>query len=184
MFETVDDASAGLVLARHRQEGGAVPIRSLSPEQAADHVAIVDTIHAYSHAIDDKDLDLFLDCFTEDGVWTYRTGAEADPSFRIQGRAALADWYAGHHRAFPLGRENHMTLHTRVTLDGDRARATSFYFVVRDYPDGLRVNTTGRYLDELVRCEDGAWRIAERQGIGQMPHQGFRALRAQWVGAG
>jgi ketosteroid isomerase-like protein len=157
-------------------------IRNLSAEQAADYVSIVDTVNAYSHAIDDKDLDLFLDCFTEEAVWTYRPMPGADASFRVEGRAALSEWYAGHHLAFPLGRENHMTLHTRVSLDGDRAQATSFYFVVRDYPDGLRVNTTGRYLDELVRCPDGAWRISQREGVGQMPHQGFRSLRAQWTG--
>ena len=36
-----------------------------TPELAADQLAIIDTINAYSHALDDKDRDLFMDCFTQ-----------------------------------------------------------------------------------------------------------------------
>jgi len=150
-----------------------------TPELAADQLAIIDTINAYSHALDDKDRDLFMDCFTEDAAWTYKREEGEEWSFRVEGRAALGEWYDGHFAMFPIGRENHITAHTRVTLDGDRASAISFYFVIRDVDDALRVNTAGRYHDAMRRCADGCWRIEERRGIGQMPNSAFRALSAR-----
>ena len=153
-------------------------MQRLTPEQAADQIAIVDTVNAYSHALDDKDRDLFVDLFTPDGAWTWKGDPDDEWAFRVEGAEALGEWYDGHFRNFPIGRENHITVHTRVTLDGDRATAVSFYFVIRDVDDLLRVNTTGRYYDKLRRCEDGGWRIEERRAIGQMPNRAFRARSA------
>ena len=47
--------------------------------------------------------------------------------------------------------------------NGDEATAESYFSRLNDSPDGPVVRSFGRYLDVLVRCDDGAWRIRERR---------------------
>ena len=45
-----------------------------------------------------------------------------------------------------------------ITLEGDRAHATSFGLVVRPGEDGVPyVAMIGYYVDDLVRADDGRW---------------------------
>jgi hypothetical protein len=57
-----------------------------------------------------------------------------------------------------------------ISVDGDEARAESWYVVIRSEGDPkLGVRSAGRYHDRLVRSADGVWRIAERDAVGEMP---------------
>jgi 3-phenylpropionate/cinnamic acid dioxygenase small subunit len=140
-------------------------------QRVEDELAIVDRVNAFAATIDNKELDAWLDCFTEDGRWSWRETAAAAPAFAVAGRAQLAEWVAGHRRRFPPGEEHHVVTNPRVVeVDGDSARAESWYVVVRSEGDPrLGVRSTGRYHDRLRREADGAWRIAEREAVGEMP---------------
>src|SRR5690606_17094350 len=57
-------------------------------EQLEARFAIMDLVADYSAAIDCRDLERFLACFTRDGVIRH-----ADRSMRVEGREALRDYY-------------------------------------------------------------------------------------------
>lgn len=136
-----------------------------------DERAIVDRVHTFAQAIDNKEFDAWLDGFTVDARWAWRASAASDPVFEVRGRAELTEWIGDHERRFPPGEEHHVVTNPRVvSIDGDTARAESWYIVVRSEGDPkLGVRSAGRYHDRLVRCEDGEWRIAERDAVGEMP---------------
>jgi 3-phenylpropionate/cinnamic acid dioxygenase small subunit len=126
-------------------------------------------LYAYCEAADAQTPEAFLDCFTADGLFTYRTFAQAEPSLTCRGRAELERWFVERLPVVPPGTMNHTTVHPRVSVDGDRAEATSRYISIRSREGGLAVVSTGSYRDRLVRCEDGQWRLVERESVGDMP---------------
>jgi ketosteroid isomerase-like protein len=50
-----------------------------------------------------------------------------------------------------------------VHVNGDEATAESYFARLNDSPEGPVVRSFGRYMDVLVRCQDGAWRIRHRR---------------------
>ena len=136
-----------------------------------DERAITDRIHAFAQTIDNKEFDAWLDGFTEDGRWSWRESRTAEPVFEAVGRQQLSAWLDAHRERFPPGEEHHVVTNARViSVDGDEARAESWYVVVRSEGDPkLGVRSAGRYHDRLVRSSDGVWRIASRDAVGEMP---------------
>jgi 3-phenylpropionate/cinnamic acid dioxygenase small subunit len=131
---------------------------------------IRDCLHAYSDGLDGKHLEDFLDCFTEDGRFAWKPTPDVDWALEVEGRAALEAWYHDHEQHIPAGLEHHVLTNPRVVAnEGDRARAVSWYLIIRDYGGRPGVRSTGRYLDQLVRGSDGRWRIRERLALGDMP---------------
>jgi 3-phenylpropionate/cinnamic acid dioxygenase small subunit len=140
-------------------------------QRLEDERAIIDRIHAFAQTIDNKEFDAWLDGFTPDGRWSWREAKDAEPHFDISGREQLTEWLDGHRERFPPGEEHHVVTNPRVVeIDGDTARAESWYIVVRSEGDPkLGVRSAGRYHDRLQRGADGQWRLAERQAVGEMP---------------
>jgi ketosteroid isomerase-like protein len=134
-----------------------------------DERDVVERLYAYCEAADAETPDAFLDCFTEDGEFTYRASADAQPSITCRGRRELERWFRERLPVVPPGTMHHTTVHPTVTVDGDHAESTSHYISIRARDGALIVASTGAYRDRLVRCEDGRWRFVERQSIGDMP---------------
>jgi ketosteroid isomerase-like protein len=135
-----------------------------------DEKAITRTMLQYAHAEDQVNPILFMDCFTEDGVWwsTVDGPWAGTGGSRHEGREALGRWHADSHargaaRLGPRGKGKHYLVSPDIRLDGDRATAESYHLSVAASPDGPKIGTMGRYLDVFVRCPDGRWRIRERQ---------------------
>jgi hypothetical protein len=127
-----------------------------------DEAAIVRRLHRYGHAIDGGDEAAWIDCFTADGVFEgYGRREGGDPLYRLEGRAALAEFVNGHTRR-PFAYHVHGLLEPVVELDGDRARCVSYFVVLQHHESEPRVRVLGRYHDELVRDSDGEWRFARR----------------------
>jgi uncharacterized protein (TIGR02246 family) len=119
-----------------------------------DRFAIMDLVAAYCAAIDGRDLEAFVDCYTADGVVRY-----ADGIMRLDGRAAIRDYYTrrfgdygvtfhyphSHTVTFDAPDEAHgvVTAHAEMALNGE-AWIAAF-----------------RYTDRYRREED-RWRFAER----------------------
>jgi ketosteroid isomerase-like protein len=135
-----------------------------------DHEAsVVSLLSRYCHAMDGDDGEAVLDCFTEEGVFAYFLPDADEPVFRLQGRAAIAEWFAGHRARTPLGTQTHVTVNPAVDLDGDIGEATSTFLSLRAHEGGIAVASTGRYEDRVQRGPDGRWRFVERVTIGDMP---------------
>lgn len=139
-----------------------------------DERAVLDTLHRYGHSIDFGLESDWVDCFVDDAVYESRTdvpdrlasrrsgtGESTPTGVRHRGRAALVAFAAAHTRA-PEHRHMHCLVEPRVVVTGDEATATSYFLRVDEKGDGREIKCFGRYLDRLVRCPDGRWRLRER----------------------
>jgi ketosteroid isomerase-like protein len=134
-----------------------------------DEKEIRRTLIQYSHAVDERDTQdpsVLGDCFTEDAVWW----ASIDGPWagaggaRHTGRAEIEAWVKGMRSSGsgPHAKGKHYLVGPDIRVDGDRATAESYHLGAGASPDGTKPNSMGRYLDVLVRCPDGRWRITER----------------------
>lgn len=136
-----------------------------------DKEAVLHTLHAYARAMDfGRDVDAWVDLFTDDGVWkgTPITSTAGSGIVRVEGRAALGEWYLRGGRGGPeywgLGfrQTHHNVAVIDVRIDGDRADVWSYMTITHENPRGPLVAALGRYTDVLVRCSDGRWRFRLR----------------------
>jgi ketosteroid isomerase-like protein len=117
-----------------------------------DHEAIRALGARYAIAADAHDFDAYVACYTPDGVF------EIPGLARLQGPEQLAGMIAG--LDFPT---LHVTTDPLIDVDGDRATQWTAFVLFARHPNEneMRVLTTARYVDELVRTADG-WRFASR----------------------
>jgi hypothetical protein len=138
-----------------------------------DRWSILDTLHAYCHALDYGDLALGLSCFTEDGTIEFRLLQDrsgrraADGGYRVgpkyETHEGITSFLAGHSSA-PTKYHKHFVLNTRIAFRSDD-QATSVSYMLRcdDLAEtSMEVYAFGRYHDQLIRESDRAWRIAHR----------------------
>jgi uncharacterized protein (TIGR02246 family) len=124
-----------------------------------DSARIRELTARYNRCFDDGDPEGFAGTFTEDGVM------EVEGTFRVDGRAALAEMV----RHTPYG-VVHVTVDATVEVDGDRAVQDVKMLVLSrpgpTSPEGTKTKLTnsGRYHDELVRTADG-WRFTHRTAV-------------------
>ncbi len=133
-------------------------------------------LYRYGHAIDYGDETTWIDCFVTDAVYDihFRLGGREmaekrgygvphDKGTKITGHDELKVFIARHTRA-PDKWHKHMLIEPAITVADDCKRATArSYFTRLDDIEGERVvQSFGRYLDKLVACPDGLWRVEER----------------------
>jgi ketosteroid isomerase-like protein len=129
--------------------------------EAADRQAVLETLQAYSHAIDLGEEAAFLDCFTPDATFEIRSELADYPVQTHAGNEALAAFIAAHTKP-PAVHHKHLYLDSQIVVDGDRATAVAYFVhLVNDGPRPTMISY-GRYLDVLIRSDDGRWRILER----------------------
>jgi uncharacterized protein (TIGR02246 family) len=140
---------------------------------SSDEAAVLSLLGRYCHAMDADDPAAVLDCFTEDGVFAYFALGAAEPLLRLEGRDAIASWFADHRASTPLGAMTHVTVNPQLEVDGDTATAASTYVSLRARDGGIVVGSTGRYADRAARGADGRWRLVERVCHADMPRPGL-----------
>ena len=129
-----------------------------------DERAILQTLYQYGHSMDyGPDAD-FVDCFTEDGVWEIRMRRIPDGAFTCTGRAEItASLEAQTSVRAPALYAKHLLIEPRIVLDGDAASVDSYFVRIEPRDDGpTQIVASGRYLDRLVRGDDGRWRFTHR----------------------
>jgi 3-phenylpropionate/cinnamic acid dioxygenase small subunit len=163
---------------------------ALRLQELEDERAILQVLYKYCHYLDYGLEEQWMNCFTDDAVWSWTVRDEmvqaallaqglgkvevGTPGFppalteevlktSFVGAEQLRKMVAGHTNA-PERWHKHCVSNTLLTLSGDTASANS-YFVRVDA--SMKVSSSyirafGRYLDDLVRCDDGAWRIRRR----------------------
>lgn len=127
-------------------------------ESLLDRMEIVELLHRYATAIDDRDWARFASCFTADAVALY-----GPVLGRREGIAAIEK--ACRDTLEPLDSSQHLVGTHEIELDGDRARARCYV-----HAQHTRAGTAGgdnftigaTYLDDVVRTPDG-WRIRQRE---------------------
>ncbi len=118
----------------------------LAPE---DHLAILDLIARYNHAIDFGSAEMWADCFTVDAEF------DARPITHCRGRADLLEFSRK-----SIGMTRHWTSNLLVEGDGDTSTA-SLYLMTVTPGATTEPGVTGVYHDQLVKRE-GHWKIKSR----------------------
>ncbi len=129
---------------------------SLSPQEVADRMAIIEITHRYCWALDSKNWPLLDDVFIADATAKLRSPL-------LEGRDAIRDRISS--AVDPLDATQHTVTNHLVTIDGDRATSRCYLHsqhVRNDAVGGVNYVIAGRYEDELVRTNDG-WRISFRR---------------------
>jgi ketosteroid isomerase-like protein len=137
---------------------------SISPDEAADRLAIRELVEAYAHCADRRDAKGQMALFTEDTHFVvYMNAKDPTPSQELSSRAALAP-------VFDDLNKYAATMHfvgqsTIFTLTGDRATGEAYtlahHLTVEGGKRRLMIAAL-RYADTFVK-EDGAWLFAERK---------------------
>jgi len=137
---------------------------ALSPEQAADRLAIRELFDAYAHCADRRDAKGQMALFTEDTRFlVFMDAAAAEPTQELHGRESLAPVFDN------LNIYNatmHFNGQSTVDLDGDRATGESYclahHLTIGEDGERTMMIASIRYLDEFVK-QDGRWLFAERR---------------------
>lgn len=123
-------------------------------QKLVDRFEIEDLVTSYAIAIDSRDLDEAVSCFTQDGEFRSVGGA-------IVGRDALDAYYR--ERLSNWGPTFHVP-HRVVVRFTDEDHATGVVIAHSEImTDGQLYIAAHRYHDEYVRDHDGTWRFAIRE---------------------
>jgi ketosteroid isomerase-like protein len=137
--------------------------RSVSPEEAADRLAIRELIEAYAHCADRRDAKGQMSLFTRDTHFVvYMNAKDPKPSQELHSREALAPVFAN---LSQYDATTHFVGQSTVfTLTDERATGEAYclahHITVTDGKRRLMVASL-RYLDTFAKIE-GAWLFAER----------------------
>ena len=136
---------------------------SVSPEEAADRLAIRELIEAYAHCADRRDAKGQMSLFTRDTHFVvYMNAKDPKPSQELHSREALAPVFAN---LSQYDATTHFVGQSTVfTLTDERATGEAYclahHITVTDGKRRLMVASL-RYLDTFAKIE-GAWLFAER----------------------
>jgi hypothetical protein len=137
----------------------------MSVEEAVAREHIRDTMARYNIGGDTRNLDQFVDTFTDDAVY------ESSP-FHLIGKAKIREHLHAGWNAKPTGPVAKFRRHNLTTCQIDllgktTAQARTYYFVVSD----LGPDHSGFYLDNL-REVNGRWLFSHRQVWMDWTHPG------------
>jgi hypothetical protein len=150
-------------------------VRRIEAEWAgaiADERAILRVLYGYCHAIDYGEEARWTGLFTSDGIFHVDL-PQGRPPIHCAGQQELAAFIHAHPRA-PAALHKHLLLNPLIELQGDEARAASYFQLLLDIDGTPQIYCFGRYLDRLVRTETGSWRFRERVAqVQSMRTEGF-----------
>src|SRR5260370_41054708 len=136
---------------------------TISPDEAADRVAIRELVEAYAHCADRRDAKGQTSFFTADTHFVvYMNARESKPSMELHSREALAPVFADLNK---YDATTHFVGQSTIfTLTADRATGEGYclahHVTVSEGKRRLMVASL-RYLDTFVKV-DGQWLFAER----------------------
>jgi len=137
---------------------------AISPEEAADRLAIRELVEAYAHCADRRDAKGQMSLFTEDTHFVVYMNARAPaPSMDLHSREALAPVFADLNKYDAT--THFVGQSTLFTLTADQATGEAYclahHVTVNGEKRRLMVASL-RYNDTFVK-RDGSWLFAERQ---------------------
>ena len=136
---------------------------NISPEEAADRLAIRELVEAYAHCADRRDTKGQMALFTTDTHFVvYMNAKDPKPSEELHSREALAPVFADLNKYEAT--THFLGQSTIFTLTTDRATGEAYclaHHVTVDSGKRRLMVASLRYLDTFVKME-GAWLFAER----------------------
>lgn len=136
---------------------------AISPNEAADRLAIRELIEAYAHCADRRDAKGQMSLFTEDTHFVvYMDATDPKPSQELHSREALAPVFAELNKYDAT--THFLGQSTIFTLTADRAAGETYCLAHHVTVDGGKrrlMVASLRYLDTVVKSE-AIWLFAER----------------------
>ena len=136
---------------------------AVSPNEAADRLAIRELIEAYAHCADRRDAKGQMALFTADTHFVvYMDAKDPKPTQELHTREALAPVFADLNKY--AATTHFVGQSTIVTLTSDRATGDAYCLAHHVMADGGKrrlMVASLRYLDTFAK-RDGAWLFAER----------------------
>jgi ketosteroid isomerase-like protein len=136
---------------------------TISPEEAADRLAIRELVEAYAHCADRRDAQGQMSLFTTDTHFVvYMNAKDPTPSQELNSREALAPVFADLNKYDAT--THFLGQSTIFTLTNGRATGEAYCLAHHLTVDGEKrrlMVASLRYLDTFVK-KDGAWLFAER----------------------
>jgi hypothetical protein len=136
---------------------------SISPEEAADRLAIRELVEAYAHCADRRDAQGQMSLFTTDTHFAvYMNAKDPTPSQELNSREALAPVFADLNKYDAT--THFIGQSTIFTLTNERATGEAYCLAHHVTVDGEKrrlMVASLRYEDKFVKM-DGAWLFAER----------------------
>ena len=137
---------------------------TISPEEAADRLAIRELVEAYAHCADRRDAKGQMSLFTVDTHFVvYMNAKDSTPSQDLHSREALAPVFADLNK---YDVTTHLVGQSTIfTLTADRGTGEAYCLAHHVTVDGDKrrlMVASLRYLDTFVKT-DGTWLFAERQ---------------------
>jgi ketosteroid isomerase-like protein len=137
---------------------------AISPEEAADRLAIRELVDAYAHCADRRDARGQMDLFTEDTRFqVFYDLTSEEPSQELHGRESLAPVFADLNQ---YAVTMHFNGQSTIVLDGDQATGESYclahHLTVAEDGQRTLMIASIRYLDQFAR-QDGRWLFASRR---------------------
>jgi ketosteroid isomerase-like protein len=137
---------------------------TISPNEAADRLAIRELVEAYAHCADRRDAKGQMSLFTADTHFVvYMNAKDPTPSQELHSREALAPVFDELNKyaatMYFVGQS------TILTLTGDRATGEAYTLAHHLAVDGRKQRlmiAALRYADTFAK-KDGAWLFAERR---------------------
>src|SRR5882757_3052870 len=130
---------------------------NISPEEAADRVAIRELVEAYAHCADRRDAKGQMALFTRDTHFVvYMNAKDPSPSQELHSRDALAPVFADLNQ---YDATTHFVGQSTIfTLTGDRATGEAYCLAHHVMGSGKRrlMVASLRYLDTFVKIDE-AW---------------------------
>jgi hypothetical protein len=135
----------------------------ISPEEAADRLAIGELVEAYAHCADRRDAEGQMALFTADTHFVvYMNAKDPTPSMELHSREALAPVFADLNK---YDATTHFVGQSTIfTLTADRGTGEAYclaHHVTVDQGKRRLMLASLRYYDTFVKI-DGAWFFAER----------------------
>jgi hypothetical protein len=137
---------------------------AISPDEAADRLAIRELVEAYAHCADRRDAKGQMSLFTADTHFVvYMDAKDPKPTQDLHTREALAPVFADLNQ---YAATTHFVGQSTIsTLTADRASGEAYTLAHHVTVDGGKrrlMLASLRYLDTFVK-RDGAWLFAERR---------------------
>ncbi|HLZ51290.1 MAG TPA: nuclear transport factor 2 family protein [Candidatus Acidoferrum sp.] len=135
----------------------------ISPQEAADRLAIRELVEAYAHCADRRDAKGQMSLFTADTHFVvFMNAKDPAPSMDLHSREALAPVFADLNK---YDATTHFVGQSTIfTLTADRATGEAYclahHVTLKEGKRRLMIASL-RYLDKFVKL-DGAWLFAER----------------------
>jgi SnoaL-like protein len=137
---------------------------SISPNEAADRLALRELVEAYAHCADRRDAKGQMALFTEDTHFVvYMNAKDPKPSQELHSRAALAPVFDDLNRY--AATQHFVGQSTILTLTADRATGEAYtmaHHLTVDAGKRRLMIAALRYDDTFVKKDD-AWLFAERK---------------------